>query len=133
MKCEESSHLLLIQPVGDGGGRGLVDDPQHVQPRDHSGVLRRLPAEIRRFNKSRHMETNNQGHGNKYMEDIPSPLAVVEVGGDSDHGVLDVVAQVGLGRLLHFCEDHRAALLRRERLRLVLVLHLKENVKPIQT
>ena len=33
-------------------------------------------------------------------------LRIVEVGGDSDDGVVDLLAKVGLSGLLHLAEDH---------------------------
>ena len=75
--------LLLVQPVGQRRGGRLVDDPRDLQPGDLAGVLGGLP------------------------------LAVVEIGGDRDHGLADLVAQVALGRLLELAEDHRRDLGRR--------------------
>jgi hypothetical protein len=51
-------------------------------------------------------------------------LRVVEVGGDGDDGLFDLGAQVGLSRLLHLGQHHRADLLRGEGLLLVLILNL---------
>jgi hypothetical protein len=62
---------LLVETVGNGGGSRLVDDTQNVQARDETGVLGSLT------------------------------LGVVEVGGDSDDGVVDGAAKVGLGSLSH--------------------------------
>mmetsp|Transcript_14351 Transcript_14351/g.28331 ORF Transcript_14351/g.28331 Transcript_14351/m.28331 type:complete len:716 (+) Transcript_14351:183-2330(+) len=84
-KVEDEDVLLaalVVQTVGDGRGRGLVDDAEHVEARDGAGVLGRLA------------------------------LGVVEVGGYGNDGVDDVLAEEGLGRLLHLGEDHGRHLLR---------------------
>ncbi len=68
--------LFLVEPVGQRGGRRLVDDPQDVEARDLACVLGRLA------------------------------LAVVEVGGHGHDRVLDFLAQIVLGRLLELLKDH---------------------------
>ena len=84
----DGDHLLigLIQPIGESSGGWLVDDAQDVQPSNLSGGLRRLT------------------------------LRVVEVGGDGDHGLGHLVAEVGLGVGLQLLQDHGADLRRRVRL-----------------
>lgn len=72
--------LLVVHAVGESGGRGLVDDSEDVEPCDSAGVLGGLP------------------------------LGVVEVGRNSDDGLGDGFAQVGLRCLLHLLEDEGADL-----------------------
>ena len=67
--------LGLLETVGEGGGGGLVDDAVDGEAGDLAGVLGGLA------------------------------LGVVEVGGDGDDGVLDLLVEVGLGGLLHLLED----------------------------
>jgi hypothetical protein len=84
----------LVETVGKGGGGRLVDDTQDVQSSNHTGVLGGLT------------------------------LGVVEVGGDGDDGVLDILAHVGLGRLLHLSEDKATDL----RGRVLLALGLEPGI-----
>ncbi len=82
-------HLLrraVVQAVGKCGARGLVDDAQHVEARDLSGVLRGLA------------------------------LRVVEVRGHRDDGLGDVLPEERLGVAAQLAQDHGRNLLRRERL-----------------
>ena len=37
---------ILVETVGEGGGRRLVDDAQHVESGDAAGVARRLPLRV---------------------------------------------------------------------------------------
>ena len=41
-------------------------------------------------------------------------LSIVEVGGHSDHGIFDSLAQEGLSCVLHLCQNHGTDLFRRE-------------------
>ena len=75
--------LLLIDAVGKGGCRRLVDDALDVQPRDLARVLRRLP------------------------------LRVGEIGRDSDDGIGDGFAEEGFRVRLELLQDHRGNFLRR--------------------
>ena len=73
----------LVKTVGESGSGGFVDDTENVETSDLTSVLGSLT------------------------------LGVVEVGGDGDDGVLDVLAHVGLGGLLHLAEDEATNLGRR--------------------
>ncbi len=74
--------VLLVEAVGKGRRRRLVDDPADFEAGDPTGILRRLA------------------------------LGVVEIRRDRDHGLGDLLAQVGLGVRLELLEDHRADLRR---------------------
>jgi hypothetical protein len=89
---------LLVETVGNGSGRGLVDDTENVQAGDQAGVLGGLT------------------------------LGVVEVGGDSDDSVVDGATKVGLGSLTHLGENHGRDLLGGELLLLALELNLDDGL-----
>ncbi len=63
--------LARAETVGDGSGSRLVDDTENVQASDGTGILGSLT------------------------------LVVVEVGGDSDDSLLNLLAELGLSNLLH--------------------------------
>jgi len=66
----------LVKTVGKSGRSGLVDNTHNVETRDSSGIL---------------------GSGT---------LSVVEVGGDSDDGVGDLLSEISLRDLFHLAENH---------------------------
>jgi len=77
----EDKHVLLnssflIQSVRNSGSGRLIDDSQHVQTGDHSGILSSLS------------------------------LGVVEVSGHSDNSVFHGLGEESLGSLSHFDEHH---------------------------
>ena len=74
------NRLLRIYATQQAANLRLIDDSHHVQARNGSGVLGRLP------------------------------LGVAKVGGHGDHGVRDRFTQVRLGGLLHLEQDHGADL-----------------------
>ncbi len=75
--------VLLVQAIGQGSGRRLVDDTLDIQSRDAAGLLGGLT------------------------------LGVGEVGRDGDDRFGHVLTEVLLGRLLHLLENHGGDLLRR--------------------
>merc|ERR1719352_710379 len=91
-------HVLLVETVRDRRRGGLVDDAHAVDARDDGGILGRLA------------------------------LGVVEVRGDGDDGVLDLLAEVRLGNLLHLDEDHGGDLLGGELLLLAVELDLDHGL-----
>ena len=72
--------LRLVETVRERRRGRLVDDAQHVQSGDAAGVLGSLA------------------------------LAVVEIGGDGDHRLRHLLAEIVLGGLLHLRKDHRGDL-----------------------
>ena len=86
--------LLLVQAVGQRGRRGLVHDALHVEPGDLAGVLGGLA------------------------------LRVVEVGGDGDDRLGDLLTEVVLRRLLQLLQDHGRDLRRRVQLAADLDAHV---------
>lgn len=84
----------LVKTVSKGGGGGLVDDTEDVETSDLTSVLGGLT------------------------------LRVVEVGGDSDDGVLHVLAHVGLSGLLHLAKNETTDL----RGRVLLALGLEPSI-----
>lgn len=89
---------LLVKTVGNSGGGRLVDNTEHVEAGNETGILGGLA------------------------------LRVVEVGGDRDNGVVDGATEVGLGGLTHLDEDHGGDLLRGELLRLALEFDLADGL-----
>jgi hypothetical protein len=67
---------LLVETVGDGSRGGFVGDPEDLETGNGAGVLGCLT------------------------------LGVIEVGRNGDDGVSDLLAEVSLGGLLHFGQDH---------------------------
>jgi NAD-specific glutamate dehydrogenase len=89
---------LLVKTVCDGGGSGFVDDSENVQAGNETSVLGRLA------------------------------LGVVEVGWNSDDGVVDGASEVGLSSLPHLGQDHGADLLGGESLHLSLELDFDDGL-----
>jgi len=67
---------LLVETVGDSSGGRLVDDTEDVETRNHTSILGSLT------------------------------LGVVEVGRNSNDGVIDGTAKVRFGSLFHLGKDH---------------------------
>lgn len=76
--------ISLIKTVGNGGGGGLVDNAEDVEAGNDTGILGSLA------------------------------LVVVEVGGDGDDGVSDLLSKVALSDILHLAQNHGRDLLRGE-------------------
>ncbi len=71
----DRARLLLVEPIGERRCGRLIDDAQDFEPGDLAGILGRLA------------------------------LRVVEIGGDGDDGLLDLLSEIGLRRLLHLLQD----------------------------
>ena len=67
--------FLLVEAVGERRRRRLVDDAQHFKAGDLAGILGGLA------------------------------LGVVEIGGNGDDGLLDLLAEIGFGGFLHLLQD----------------------------
>ena len=80
----DRAFALLLQPIGHGSRGRLVDDPLDLKASDLTSILGRLP------------------------------LGIVEVGGDRDHGLGHLLAEVGLSGFLHLAEDEGRNLAGRE-------------------
>ena len=75
--------VALVEAIGQSRGGGLVDDAQDLEPGDLAGILGGLA------------------------------LGVVEIGRNRDHGLVDGLAQMSLGGLLHLHQGEGGDLLGR--------------------
>jgi hypothetical protein len=85
----------------DSSGGRFVNNSKDGQTGDHTGILGSLS------------------------------LSVVEVCGDGDDGVGNLVAEVGLSGLLHLAQDHGRDFLRGELLEFILVLDLDHGLSAL--
>ena len=90
--------LLLVETVSERGRGRLVDDAEHFEAGDLAGVLGRVA------------------------------LRVVEVSGDGDDGLGDLLAELRFGVGLELRENHRGDFRRAESLLLAVHLHLDVGV-----
>ena len=90
--------VSLVQAVSDSSRGGLVDDTEDVQTGNNTGVLGSLS------------------------------LVVVEIGRDSNNGVGDLLAEVGLSNLLHLAENDGGDLLWGELLGFALDIDLNDGL-----
>ena len=90
--------FLLLEAVGERGCRRLIDDAQDLEAGNLAGVLRGIA------------------------------LGVVEVSGNGDNRLGDLLTQLGLGVALELGEDHCGNLRRAEALRLAVDLNLDVGV-----
>ena len=74
----------LVKTIGESGRSGLINNTHNVKTGDSSGIL---------------------GSG---------ALCVVEVSGDGDDGVGDLLSEISFRNLLHLAENHGGNLLRGE-------------------
>jgi hypothetical protein len=93
--------VRLVKTVGEGGGGGLVDYTQNVEAGDSTSVLEAV-SQSPEIHRGMAMFMSYLGGGT---------LGVVEVGRDSDNGVLDSLAEVALSDLLHLSKNHSGNLL----------------------
>ena len=89
---------LLLQTICDRGGSGLVNNAEHIEAGDQTGILCRLT------------------------------LGVIEIRGHRDNCVGHLLTEIGLSDSLHLLENHGGDLLRRECLRLTGHRHLNEGL-----
>lgn len=102
----------LVQTVGNGGGGGLVDNSEDVEAGNDTGILGSLALVVLWGGLA--VWRVGQLWGKTY----------VEVGGDGDDGVSDLVTKVSLSNLLHLAKNHGRNLLRSELLLLAANLDL---------
>ncbi|CAA7406321.1 unnamed protein product [Spirodela intermedia] len=91
---------LLVESVGDGGGRGLVDDAHDVQARDDPRVLGRLPLRVVEVTNNREKHTEHgvhRVHGNLVLGGVADEALAV---GEADIGRRGAVTLV-VGDDLH--------------------------------
>ena len=90
----DGAALFLFHTIGQRGGRRFIDDAQHFKPGNGAGFLGGLA------------------------------LGVIEIGRNGNHGLGNLLTQMGFGGFLHFGQHHGADLLRR----VGLAVHLNPGV-----
>lgn len=105
--------VCLIQTVGDSGGGGLVDNSENVETGNDTSILGGLALVV----LWKGLAIGQIGAGCESK-------TYVEVGGDGDDGVSDLLAEVRLSNLLHLAKNHGRNFLRSELLLLASDLDL---------
>lgn len=103
----------LIQTVGDSGSSGLVDNSENVETGNDTSILGGLTLVV----LWKGLAIGQIWAGSESR-------TYVEVGGDGDDGVCDLLAEVRLSNLLHLAKNHGRNFLRSELLLLASDLDL---------